>query len=116
MKKLLIPAAVVVGVVIATISLVVYPLITPPRFITLNLTDEPVFLAADWRGQSMSVGQIEPRKTLEFRLNDEPPITLEAEFPGGKRVRSKLIFYSRGEVVHAQVSRSGIEVVPESST
>lgn len=110
MKKFLIPAAILIVLGLATILLVVFPLVFTPRFITANLSDEPIFLTVEWRDQSMSVGNIEPGQQLEFRLNDEAPLTFVARFPGGVRVASMPVPFRRGTVIHARVTSSGIEV------
>jgi hypothetical protein len=110
MRKSIHPAVVVIVLGILAILVWVFPLITPPRFITTNLTDDDFVLAVQWRDQSMTLGHVPAHGQLEFRLNYEPPITFTAAFPQGIRLRSKPIDFARGEVVHTQVSRSAIAV------
>jgi len=110
MRKTVVSAAVLIGLGVAAVFLLVFPLITPPRFITTNLSDETFVLTVAWRNQSMNLGRIPPHQQLEFRLNYEPPFTFTAEFPHGLRLASKPVYFARGAVVHIAVSEAGFQV------
>lgn len=116
LRKSLLPAAILLGLGVATILLVVYPLVATPRFIVTNLSGKAFVLTVEWRDQSMNLGHVEPHKRLEFRHNGEAAITFIAKFPSGVRVSSKPVFFTRGTVVYAQVSESNIKVAYEKST
>ena len=67
-------------------------------------------LTVHWRDQSMTLGHVQARRQLEFRLNYEPPVTFTALFSDGITRNSEPVSFSRGEVVHIQVSEKTIEV------
>jgi len=110
MRKVLLPAIVLIALGVATILLVVFPLVASPRFITTNLSGDPIVLSVEWRDQSMNLGHVAPDKQIEFRLNDTATITFIARFPNGARISSPPMYFTTGTVLYARVYKSSIEV------
>ncbi len=86
------------------------PYFADPVFIVKNVLSEHVQVTAYWKKQTMDLGTIEPSGIKKFKLNDEAAIIFTALYPDGKKVSSTEMYFTSGTVIHARITKSGIEL------